>query len=155
METEITVAEDTWTIDGAVRATFYLGSERTLAGVRAVVFDENGDPIAHRDLGDIRSEAATDTGEPCGGRRLDVPLELTASAFPYRIELQTPAEAACEDDIRISAVEFREEHTPGQTGTIGDYWSYDEIHCGETPTGTESTPRATRNRETTGTATDS
>jgi len=126
-ETEITAVGDEWTIDGAVRATFYLGSERTVESVSAVVFDEHSDQRREHDLGDVRSEDATDTGERCGGRRLDVPLELTTATFPYRIELQTPTEAACEDDVRFSAVELIEEYDPGQTGSIGDYWSYEEI----------------------------
>lgn len=154
-DTRITAGDGEWVIDGTVRAMFYLGSERTVEDVRVVVFDENGDRRLGHELGDIDGSAATDTGERCGGRRLDVPLELTTAAFPYRIELQTPADVACEDDVEVSSVEFIEESDTGQAGTLGESWRYEDVQCRETPTGTERVSQTETDRGTPRTGTDS
>jgi|GEM_PF-3206583 len=135
-DTQIEAADGEWTIDGSVEATFYLGNEETFQNVYVVVFDEDGDRLREYDLGDIRSEDATDTGERCGGSRLSVDIELTTAAYPYRIELETPTDAACPEDVEFTAAELRAEYDPGKEGTLGEYWRYEQ-QCGETPTGTE------------------
>lgn len=147
--TAITAADGEWAIDGAVTATFHLENEQTIADVRVVVFDETGDRLVEHDLGDVRGEAATDTGGRCGGRRLDVDLAVTTTAYPHRIELETPTDVACTDDVRFEVAELRPEYETGQTGPLGEYWRYEERRCGETPTETGRASPVASDRETT------
>jgi len=71
------------------------------------------------------------------------------AAYPYRIELATPTDAACPEDVEFTAAELRVAYDPGKEGTLGEYWRYEQ-QCEETPTETERASETVSDREPTG-----